>query len=705
MARNPDFKRTMTNVPMNLYSKTFIRRFGNLLSLVSDHKSETRQPLERLLEDYIAQIELWCKHRGTRWTISLLKEIHTIAVKTAMGRSFDPIRFLKSCKKGIPRVIKPLEPLLRGSVEEKRVALSITKLYLRLNLEPSADVSSIEDPGTGYHLGRRWSRFLTFWVRKFRKPNLAWDGQWHSSTKAGPNGHALVSSHEDCLSLSNDPEVNENLKSWMSWSDTSLLERFNYFQDKWSKLVQGDFIHSRLFLIAEGGGKTRPVAITDYFTQESMKSLFRDSMKALKQLETDGTYNQGHIVEKTRQAVRDRKPIYCLDLSNATDRFPVSLQEDLLAAWIGRDRAQAWRKLLTHRKFSIGKEYVEYKVGQPMGILSSWSVFALTHHAFIEYCAYLEGYQSFRDYVVLGDDVAIFNSRVAKRYKLLMKRLGVTISPVKSFEWEPGSNFPPSGEIAKRLFLNEDEITPIPYDLAKIWCDTPYREMLTLRLGLKNIGLELPYAAWETLCSQSVPRRHSTESLVIATCPSDLIGRVHGLCAPFKEVTQGPWKDIDFVNYPRIMSKLLMRELVRKRETFEDIEDELLNNTEEFFESFRTTGGPISLSVLGIGSSSEDELHPLAAVITGRFNRLSEMDELIDELISDPEESELGWGDVFKADFNLTETYASEERKRAWRQTSVLLKLYKWLKFGEPEECDNTPPEPNWPPFPGAISK
>jgi hypothetical protein len=107
-----------------------------------------------------------------------------------------------------------------------------------------------------------------------------------------------------------------------------------------------------------------------------------------------------------------------------------------------------------------------------------------------------------------------------------------------------------------------------------------------------------------------------------------------------------------------------MKELMRKRETFEDIEDELLNNTEEFFSEFKTTGGPISLSVLGIGSSSEDELHPLAAVITGRFNRLSEMDELIDELISDPEDSELGWGDVFKADFKLTETFASEVRKR-----------------------------------------
>lgn len=67
-----------------------------------------------------------------------------------------------------------------------------------------------------------------------------------------------------------------------------------------------------------------------------------------------------------------------------------------------------------------------------MGILSSWSVFALTHHAIIEYAAKVEGFYSFRDYVVLGDDVAIFDTKVAIRYQTFMKSLGVTISPQKS---------------------------------------------------------------------------------------------------------------------------------------------------------------------------------------------------------------------------------------------------------------------------------
>jgi hypothetical protein len=118
--------------------------------------------------------------------------------------------------------------------------------------------------------------------------------------------------------------------------------------------------------------------------------------------------------------------------------------------------------LLQKRKFSSVIGDVEYKVGQPMGILSSWSVFALTHHAIIEYCAFKEGLNHFRDYVVLGDDVAIFNTRVSDRYLMVMKSAGVTISHSKSYHYLPCDPFPPSAEIAKRLLYKDSEITPIP---------------------------------------------------------------------------------------------------------------------------------------------------------------------------------------------------------------------------------------------------
>jgi hypothetical protein len=102
---------------------------------------------------------------------------------------------------------------------------------------------------------------------------------------------------------------------------------------------QGGDHHSKLILLSESGGKTRPVAIADYFTQESLRSLFRETMDYLKQLKTDGTYNQGNLVSKMKQAIQEGKPIYCYDLKNATDRFPVDLQRDFLAPLIGQDRA------------------------------------------------------------------------------------------------------------------------------------------------------------------------------------------------------------------------------------------------------------------------------------------------------------------------------------------------------------------------------
>jgi len=677
----------MKTVSKNLYSKTFIRRFGDLLSLVSGTNPETQNSLELLVKGYTAYISSLCKHEGQKRAVNLLKEIHTIAVKIAMGRPFDPLPFQKSDKRGVPRVIKPMEHLLNGEPKEKRVALSITKLYLRLILEPEVDFSVIEKPTPSFTLGRRWSKFLNLWSRKFKTPNLAWDSKYHATTKKGPNGHALLSCHEDLEALSNSPEVFNNLKTWVSLSDTSLLKRIEHFQAKWSKEVTGQFTHSRLFLIAEGGGKTRPVAISDYFTQESMKALFRASMKALRKLETDGTYDQGQIVDKTRQAIRDNKPIYCLDLSNATDRFPVSLQVDFLERWIGIDRAQAWGKLLTKRKFSIGIRDVEYRAGQPMGILSSWSVFALTHHAIIEYAGSLEGYKSFRDYVVLGDDVAIFNSRVAKRYKSIMKLIGVTISPVKSFEWIPGSSpFPPSGEIAKRLLYKEEEITPIPYHLAYTWSKTPRRETLALRLGLEDIGLELPYAAWETLCRRVTGKSHYLETLVIATCPSDLIGRKHGLHPPFKGVIQGPWKEIDLNQAPRILAELLIEELKRKRLKFEEVMRDLMS--EDFYNRFKLQGKPISLSVLGMDSEEEIDYHPLPSVIMRKYMELVQADDILANAILEEREADLSWESVYSADFNINETYVSEIRKRSWTQTSILFKLYKLLLLEKPGQLD-----------------
>lgn len=59
----------------------------------------------------------------------------------------------------------------------------------------------------------------------------------------------------------------------------------------------------------------------------------------------------------------------------------------------------------------------------------------LTHHFMVQYCAFLaKGYQSswYKDYVVLGDDIVIFDHIIAKHYLSLCKGLGVSINEKKS---------------------------------------------------------------------------------------------------------------------------------------------------------------------------------------------------------------------------------------------------------------------------------
>jgi hypothetical protein len=89
---------------------------------------------------------------------------------------------------------------------------------------------------------------------------------------------------------------------------------------------------------------------------------------------------------------------------------------------------------------------VRYAVGQPMGALSSWAMLAVTHHLIVQW-AYRLAYADMRvglkfikfspltwytNYEVLGDDIILFDSKVAKIYLQLMDALGVPINTSKS---------------------------------------------------------------------------------------------------------------------------------------------------------------------------------------------------------------------------------------------------------------------------------
>jgi hypothetical protein len=153
----------------------------------------------------------------------------------------------------------------------------------------------------------------------------------------------------------------------------------------------------RLALLEEAAGKVRVVALLDCWSQWALKPLHDWIFSILEEIPQDGTFDQLRPVKRLLKKVGNDTTIYSYDLSAATDRIPVVIQELLLAQVFGESFAKSWRALLVDRPYWVSKRVQRerglasralfYGVGQPMGGYSSWALLALTHHALGQFCA------------------------------------------------------------------------------------------------------------------------------------------------------------------------------------------------------------------------------------------------------------------------------------------------------------------------------
>lgn len=72
---------------------------------------------------------------------------------------------------------------------------------------------------------------------------------------------------------------------------------------------------------------------------------------------------------------------YSVDLTKATDRFPISLISRVLSIIFGANFVSHWERIMVGLPFRApdGSD-VCYSRGNPMGALSSWASFAVAHH-------------------------------------------------------------------------------------------------------------------------------------------------------------------------------------------------------------------------------------------------------------------------------------------------------------------------------------
>jgi len=352
-------------------------------------------------------------------------------------------------------------------------------------------------------------------------------------------------------------------------------------------------------------------------------------MKLLKKIKQDGTYDQDRAFQLILEKTRKVGSAYSFDLSSATDRFPLDPQLAVINRLYGHQAGQLWKEIIAERDFDSPIGPIRWGTGQPLGALSSWGTFALTHHLFVRFCA---GSYAFPDYVILGDDIVILDSKVASNYKLFMKELGVEINIKKSFTTDSGAY----GEFAKRLFLKGNEITGLPVHLLLEASKTLY--MIPDLLTFIATRWKLPFMRSELYAPSMLSHlsKKGQEFLsVILSFQNALEGHVSGY----------PWCSVD--NLKHKVHKMYLEEYERK---IDEIFDQGSKFRNELITRFlveplkKDQGNHVSDMVL---MSLRIQAHPLSMLGMKSIGQLSnarmsimenvkDLDHLLVEFLPDP---------------------------------------------------------------------
>lgn len=545
-----------------------------------------------LMEKILVSLSLlfkWREHNGAtgikRWKVISDACVRFVLIRDTSGFLLCPRR-----KKRIPpKRFSWIFPLIKLGFRGKLLAVTILCAHRACKATPLISIESINSPMTVriyQFLKTLWRFYSGAWifqdVRKFNAtlgagvfgnplpPNL--------SEKKGPWSTALFGSEKDLFALFHQPllafavllewyyqwhqvapEQRQPIKDFVAYSlqavDWWSILKFNLWSRWRGKITR--WPHSKLVGLSDRSGKTRVIAICDWWSQTVMKALHDHMFSYLAKLPCDGTFDQDSQRKRVRQQTQraDRK-MFSYDLSNATDRLPVILQAlcIYLGGFLPLHRAFLWWFIVSRRKFQFytgrrkadtRQKVVKYAVGQPMGIYSSWSALAFTHHCIIRWCCEINGLDpyTFRDYALLGDDVCIWDEKVAKTYRYVMVYcLGVTINLAKSYEGKSVAEF------AKSLYVGGLDLSPVSSELLSLRRAYYFQDIVLLLQQFCDRGV-IP--SWRQYCSailhESGPGIPPELVYVVLTSPDNPWNWSQYFKEPF-----GPW-DLYTIGYLRFL--------------------------------------------------------------------------------------------------------------------------------------------------------
>jgi hypothetical protein len=181
-------------------------------------------------------------------------------------------------------------------------------------------------------------------------------------------------------------------------------------------------------LTKDGGWKVRWIASPYRLHQMALKPLGKRLYDVLRSLPWDCTFNQDKAIPILQEQLRKGTTVHSVDLKDATDQFPLNFQLSLLRQFCSGPMWQKsldlFRDLSRSKWIWSGKE-LRWQKGQPMGLYPSFPSLAVSHGLLLKHLCPSE------EFLILGDDVVIWNTAAYQKYMSTLHSWNVPVSKNK----------------------------------------------------------------------------------------------------------------------------------------------------------------------------------------------------------------------------------------------------------------------------------
>jgi len=418
----------------------------------------------RLGTDVSNQIHKWLRSSGVTWTVARLKNLYQVALQLRAGNRSMAVEIMqtnsiayhkKSC---IPK--GPLGVVVKGfvgTVKEQclRRYAGVLRLYTLFSKSQATSLDlkkhhdSIVSPAALVVTKNDYrSAQIERLAESLRKSfNGFWGAAPPKLTDFKPHKNSHYGEEKEMRKLGKMIPTGESEKIpyYNQIRSLFLTKPPNwvpqYFRDHGQPALAeladlqlsriNDNSTGHISILCDRGLKTRAVAVPRFWEQLVFMPLHRALDGFSQTLGPSVAHDQNLGAYDTIAMLEKYQPnMACFDLSSATDRFPLGWQLALLRG-LGREE---WcdRLLGATRGWMMEGKCINYEVGQPMGLYCSFPLFHVTHIVFIMTLCQRFGYDPQDSFRVLGDDVVIFEPKLAEAYQHELETYGIPISRSKS---------------------------------------------------------------------------------------------------------------------------------------------------------------------------------------------------------------------------------------------------------------------------------